>query len=179
MHFQGLLKAGLQSSTIMSVADVATQLMVERTGTADYDIRRTLRFTLAGLTLHGPYFFAGFSALDKRFGPATSLMVVAKKTAAAQFILFPPYLVALFGLMGILEQHHNLQEKIATNVPDAFLNGCIYWPIANGINFAAVPASLRVPYLAASAGVWNSYLSWQNAKGKKNTKDPSSEKSRE
>jgi protein Mpv17 len=167
------LRAGVQSGSIMSVADVATQLFVEgKSLSNDYDLTRTLRWTVAGLTLHGPYFFVGFSMVDKRFGAVTTLKAVAKKTAVAQFILFPPYLVALFGLMGVLEKHPNTPDKIKQRVPEAFLSGCLYWPIANGINFAMVPPTMRVPYLAASAGVWNSYLSWANARdvSKKNEK---------
>lgn len=164
------MKAGLQSGSIMSVADVTTQWLVEgKNFSGGYDAKRTMRWALAGLTLHGPYFFLGFSAVDKRIGPATSIKVVAQKTAIAQFILFPPYLVALFTFMGVLEQQPSIMEKVRTKVPEAFISGCIYWPIANGINFAIVPATLRVPYLAASAGLWNSYLSWENARDMKHT----------
>lgn len=129
----------------MSLADVTTQCFVEGRdfykdgGFGSYDIYRTLRWTVAGLTLHGPYFFVGFSYIDKLVGPATSLKAVAKKTALAQFCLFPPYLVALFGFLGTLENHPNTAEKIRTKVPEAFLSGCIYWPVANGLNFAMVP----------------------------------------
>eukprot|EP00934_Nitzschia_sp_Nitz4_P009294 Nitzschia sp. Nitz4//scaffold7_size249615//202268//202822//NITZ4_001204-RA/size249615-processed-gene-0.157-mRNA-1//1//CDS//3329558523//9284//frame0 len=160
-----ILKAGVQSSVIMTMADVGTQLL-EKDVDADsnLDLHRTLRWTLAGLLLHGPFFYAGFSMLDRRFGAAATLKVVAAKTASAQFILFPPYLVALFGFMGALENHPNIVEKIKTKVPAAFASGCVYWPIANTINFAVVPPAMRVPYVATSAGVWNSYLSWTNSK---------------
>jgi Mpv17 / PMP22 family len=143
MTWKKALQAGIQSGTIMSVADVTTQWLVEVRDFSEggaYDIHRTLRWTVAGLTLHGPYFFLGFSYVDKVVGPATSLKVVAQKTALAQFCLFPPYLVALFGFMGKMEGHPNIAEKIRTKVPDAFVSGCLYWPIANGLNFALVPA---------------------------------------
>jgi protein Mpv17 len=167
----------------MSVADVCTQLGIEgrsldgNNTTTDksyyYDPSRTLRWAIAGLTLHGPYFFAGFARVDAYFGPATSLSVVAKKTAVAQFVLFPPYLVGLFTYMGLMEAAKseaetegtfNIYQKVQQRVPEAFLGGCVYWPVANGLNFAMVPATMRVPYLALSAGVWNCYLSWMNAR---------------
>lgn len=161
-----ILHAGLQSGTIMSMADALTQTIVEGGIAADtYDARRTLRWSICGLLLHGPYFFSGFSIIDKLFGPATSWKVVATKTAAAQFVLFPPYLCLLFSLIGTLEGHPNITEKVKRQVPEAFLGGCIYWPIANGINFSLVHGSMRVPYLAVSAGFWNSYLSWNNHRG--------------
>jgi protein Mpv17 len=168
MMMKKAFQAGLQSSFIMTLADIGTQCAVEGKNflslEGDYDATRTLRWTLAGLVLHGPYFLVGFSIVDKRLGAATSLKVVAQKTAIAQFGLFPPYLVALFGLLGVLEQHPNVTDKIKTKVPEAFLSGCIYWPIANGINFALIPQSMRVPYVAAAAGLWNCYLSWENAR---------------
>jgi protein Mpv17 len=148
----------------MSLADALTQTVVERRRNADdgYDVTRTLRWSLCGFLLHGPYFLAGFSVIDKRLGPATSWKVVAQKTAVAQFVLFPPYLCLLFSFMGILEGHPNIFEKVQHQAPQAFIGGCIYWPIANGINFSMVPGNMRVPYLALSAGIWNSYLSWSN-----------------
>ncbi|CAB9525550.1 Mpv17 / PMP22 family [Seminavis robusta] len=164
MLLKKAFQAALQSSCIMTVADVGTQWIVEgKNFSSDYDGTRTCRWTMAGF-LHGPYFFAGFSMVDQRLGAATSLKVVAQKTAIAQFVLFPPYLVALFGLMGVLERHPNILDKIQAKVPEAFLSGCIYWPVANGINFALIPASLRVPYVASAAGLWNCYLSWENAR---------------
>ena len=170
MMIGNALRAGLQSGAIMGVADITTQLCVEGIGNSDdndndndFDVLRTLRWTGAGLLLHGPYFYMGFSIIDRKFGQAvTTWKVVAKKTTAAQFILFPPYLVALFGFMGVLEKHDNIKEKIIKRVPEAFISGCVYWPVANTINFKLIPNNLRVPYLAVSAGIWNSYLSYVN-----------------
>jgi hypothetical protein len=92
-----------------------------------------------------------------------------QKTAVAQFIIFPPYLVALFRLMGVPEQHPNIGDKIRHRVPEDCMGKFVYWPsnFQWGINFGMVPATLGVPYLAASAGVWSSYLSWANARDDK------------
>ena len=89
MMIGNALREGLQSGTIMGVADITTQLCVEGIGNSDdndfdIDVLRTLRWTGAGLLLHGPYFFMGFSIIDRKFGQAvTSWKVVAKKTTAA------------------------------------------------------------------------------------------------
>jgi protein Mpv17 len=178
-----VLRAGLQSSTIMCSADVVTQIFVEGhsldaikqidnqhstdqlSPTKPFDIQRSFRWAVAGLTLHGPYFFLGFSRIDQYFGAATHFSTVMKKTAAAQFILFPPYLVALFSYMGFMEGCSDIAKKVHDRVPEAFMGGCVFWPIANTINFSLVPGSMRVPYLALSAGLWNGYLSWANNRG--------------
>lgn len=159
------LRAGAQSGTIMSLSDLGTQLVVEgKKLEEEYSLERTLRWGLAGMVLQGPYNLIGFSILDKHFGTATTFRTVAVKTMAAQLCLFPPYIVALFGLMGTLEGQDNILAKIQARVPETFVNGCCYWPIINGVNFTFVPPSMRVPYIAVSAAFWNSYLSWANAR---------------
>ena len=172
MKLRHLLQAGAQSGTIMAVSDIGTQVWEKSSSSStwtlsDLDAARTLRWTVAGIVLHGPYFATGFSFLDRQFGVATSLRTVVTKTAAAQFLLFPPYLIALFGLLGVLEGRPpaHVMDKIQHRVPDVFVHGCAFWPVANMVNFALVSPTMRVPYVAACAGVWNSYLSWTNARG--------------
>ena len=195
-------KAGLQSASIMAVADITTQLLVEKRSIVahpqlegrvntehqnkitnetkqppsapqpiknyNYDPLRTLRWATVGLTLHGPYFFLSFGKLDQRIIGTTvtnSIYTVAKKTAIAQILIFPPYLVGLFTYMGIMEGGNTAEvfAKVQDCVPKAFMSGCIFWPIANFINFSFVSTGARVPYLAAVGGLWNGYLSYMNA----------------
>lgn len=157
--FRVLVKAGIQSGTIMGFADCLTQLTVDK----NWDIRRTLRWSLVGATLHGPYFATGFTRLDAIYGATKSMAEVAKKTAAAQMVLFPPYLAMLFAYMGVLEGADDIYAKVRQRVPEAFASGCVYWPLANGINFGLVSPAYRIVYLSAAAGVWNSFLSYRNA----------------
>jgi len=167
-----LLKSGLLSASIMTVADVATQFLVEKRqfpGRDDvdrhYDPSRTGRWAIVGLTLHGPYFFHAFRMLDRHFGPATSLPVVAKKTISNQIAVFPPYLVAMFSYMGILEPDcHDVPAKVKEYAPRAFVAGCAFWPIANSVNFAFVSPGGRAAYVASAGALWNGYLSFINAR---------------
>jgi protein Mpv17 len=174
MNATKLFRAGLQSGTIMGIADVCTQIWAGSASLeqhASWDAQRTARWASAGLLIHGPYFFYGVSRVDAHFGVGiTTLSAVLKKTAAAQFILFPPYLVLLFSYMGLLEQqghyYESIPRKLEQHVPQAFLRGCVFWPVANVINYWLVPSTLRVPYLATAAGIWNAYLSWSNSQGR-------------
>ena len=130
-----ILRAGLQSGSIMATADAATQIFIEEKSTKQYDATRTLRWAIAGLTCHGPYFFLGFSTIDKYFraAPAASFGTVAKKTLVAQLVLFPPYLVLLFSLMSVLEGKSTQKEiltKVKERVPEAFASGCVYWCVS-------------------------------------------------
>ena len=69
--------------------------------------------------------------------------------------------------MGVAEGLRDVDSvvsKVCKRVPEAFAGGCVFWPIANTINFGLVPATMRVPYLAACGSVWNTFLSWLNAR---------------
>jgi hypothetical protein len=183
MFFRQMLRAGFQSATIMPVGDVIAQAMIEgktfnfilfavendndnSNNNNNFDVGRTLRWSATGLLLQGPYFFAGFSAVDKIFGATKkSWTAVAKKTITVQSLLFPPYLVLFFGLTGLMEDHpNNVPQKIEEGVSKVFVPGCMFWPVANTINFAMIPPTYRVPYSAVAGIFWSSYLSYANAK---------------
>lgn len=96
------------------------------------------------------------------------------KTFTAQVLAFPVYLGGLFTYMGVMENiqdEEKFHENTRTKSLNAFIAGAFFWPLANGFNFAIVPASLRVPVVAATAGVWSAFLSWYNAKSVKDIKN--------
>ena len=184
---KAIVKAGLQSGTIMCIADIVIQTQIEEQNTTTrrnirrmgvvgkeeisngrqqqqqkdddelqlrniqaktnnnnnyWDYERTIRWYIAGLCIHGPYFFVGFSKIDNYFAslkpPIVPWKMVVSKTLIAQLVLFPPYLVALFTYMGYmegLESVEKIKDKVIDRVPKAFYAGCVYWPIANGTNF--------------------------------------------
>lgn len=189
---RSVAKAGIQSASIMAIADISTQLVVENrsfitnedksickdthqasdtqqpsSSSVNYDPIRTLRWTIVGLTLHGPYFFLAFGKLDRLFS-APTFANAFKKTAITQLTIFPPYLVALFSFLNVLESYGSDSKTSNNNdiipkVQQAFKVGCIFWPIANSINFSFISPHRRIPYLATVGGVWNGYLSYMNA----------------
>ncbi len=125
------------------------------------DVPRLGRFAAVGLCLHGPFFYAGFRALDARF-PGRSLGAVLAKTAAGQVTLFPAYLAAALFALASLEglPKDAAASRVGAAFPRAFAAGCVFWPAANLVNFAAVPPGLpRVAYVNAAAVAWNAYLS--------------------
>eukprot|EP00978_Attheya_sp_CCMP212_P016395 scaffold42964_cov47-Attheya_sp.AAC.2 len=174
-----IIAAGLQSGSIMFCADAFTQTFLEgrRISKNDvsarkkdcYDVERSMRWGLAGLVIHGPYFFVSFRAMEaflqKRLVTQSQAAMVAAKTTVAQFAVFPAYLVAIFSYMGLAEglTLPEIQTKVHQRVPEAFIGGCAFWPAVNIINFWIVPAAFRVPYLAGVGSIWNVFLSWLNA----------------
>jgi len=91
---RSVAKAGIQSASIMAIADISTQLVLENrsfitheekgickdthqtyqtdiqqpssssSSSVYYDPIRTMHWSVVGLTLHGPYFFLAFGKLD-------------------------------------------------------------------------------------------------------------------
>jgi protein Mpv17 len=171
-----LLRAGLTSMSIMSVADMIAQateyLVLGSTPEKprSYDPHRTARFALVGLTLHGPYFQRGFAWVDRHFGP--SLLknkplwpVIGKKVVTTQFVLNAPFMVLLFGWVGVLEgkrKPQQLYDNIVAKWPAAFWAGNAFWPVANCINFRFLGPQHRVAYVASCGAVWNTYISLLN-----------------
>ncbi len=55
-RFVPIARAGLTSATLMAVSDMACQTVQQRMAgrRAQLDLHRTARFSLIGLTMHGP-----------------------------------------------------------------------------------------------------------------------------
>lgn len=174
-----LLRAGLTSGAIMSIADCLAQALetkgfqTARPGesSSDYDWGRTARFAVVGFTLHGPYFQRGFSKVDAVFGPSLNAAgnpvwsVLGKKVVATQIVLNAPFMVLLFGWMGALEGRSwpdGIIDNIQTKWPMAFWAGNMFWPVANLINFRFLGPQHRVAYVATCGAVWNTFISWMN-----------------
>eukprot|EP00270_Netrium_digitus_P019081 TRINITY_DN741_c0_g1_i2.p1 TRINITY_DN741_c0_g1~~TRINITY_DN741_c0_g1_i2.p1 ORF type:complete len:158 (+),score=19.99 TRINITY_DN741_c0_g1_i2:111-584(+) len=108
-------RAGLTSAVVMSVGDLTCQAIsnsvvdakesrpktkalvaetkdVSSSGSSrsGFDLQRTARFGLVGLTLHGPFFYHGMQQLDLRFGPAKSLQMAVQKSLIGQVYFLAP-----------------------------------------------------------------------------------------
>jgi hypothetical protein len=69
--------------------------------------------------------------------------------------------------MGFMEGLNKTEvlEKVSKRAPEAFMGGCVFWPLVNVFNFTFIPATARVPYLATAGAFWNTFLSWLNNRG--------------
>jgi hypothetical protein len=142
-----ILRGGIQSGVIHFFADVFAQgLETDGGGISQnqLDIYRSLRFGVVGLTLHGPYFGLGFARIDAYFGQTKGLAMTMKKVVATQLILNPPYLVLLFGWMGMLEGKTDLIANTQEKTIAAMIPNFMFWPVANFVNFSFVSPQWRV-----------------------------------
>ncbi|KAL6756627.1 hypothetical protein V8C86DRAFT_2644125 [Haematococcus lacustris] len=161
LRMHPVARAALTSGSLMAVADIACQrLTCSPSQPFRCDWRRVARFGLVGATLHGPFFYWGLAALDKRFGAATTILTAVKKTATGQVTLFPTYLAGFFLYMGLLEGR-SLADA-AARLSDRFLptysSGSAFWPLVNLVNFRFVPPPQRLLYLNACGLLWNAFL---------------------
>ena len=69
-------RAALTSATVMAAGDVFCQSIANHRQSKAVDWHRTARFSVIGLTLHGPLFYHGFRALDRHIGSAPTLRLV-------------------------------------------------------------------------------------------------------
>lgn len=127
--------------------------------------QQTARFGIVGLTLHGPYFYNAYRWLDTRFGTAATLQKALVKTAAGQVTVFPVYIASFFGYMGLLEGLSPAQcvSKVQQAMAPTFMTGCLFWPVANTVNFMVVPPTGRVLFANGAGLIWNSWLSFENS----------------
>ena len=78
-QLSALAKGTAVSATMLMTGDVLCQAIQHRSLRAlrhEWDAKRTARFGVVGLTLHGPTFFMGFRAVDGFFGGSKFLPAV-------------------------------------------------------------------------------------------------------
>lgn len=166
--YAGVLKASLTSGGVMTVGDCIYQSFEQAQGvTTTHDWQRTARFAIVGATLHGPFFHQGFKLIDRIFGTTMGNPVVAiKKSAFGHTFLFPTYLCAFSGYMGLLEGKTPSEsvQKIRHTFWPMCVGGTLFWPAANVVNFTYIPPANRMLYINCMGVLWNSFLSYSNAK---------------
>ncbi|CAG9461961.1 unnamed protein product [Pedinophyceae sp. YPF-701] len=170
-----VVRAAVASGALMATGDVFCQMggwsasdPEDASEARPHDWARTARFGLVGLTLHGPFFYHGFRWIDglsflNRSSPIASAVA---KSLAVQVALFPTYTTAFSGYMGTLEgfQGRELLSKVSAFLAPTLFTGCAFWPVVNTFNFALVAPPARCYYVALMGLIWNTYLSYSNAR---------------
>lgn len=168
-----LFRSSAIASITLGGGDFLSQQIEGGHSSREWDWQRTLRFAIVGATLQGPYFYLGFRQVDKIFGPQQTLVTAMKKTLTSQVTLFPVYLGLLFPYLTYLEGKSTDQmiQKTKDVWWKTFVNGAIFWPIANVINFSMFPpGTARVLFVGVSGVFWNCYVSSVNYVANEKTK---------
>jgi len=150
----------LASGLVVATGDGICQ-MIEG---APFDVRRNVRFAIAGATLHAPFWLYGFKLIDKLPLGGIGLMSAVRRTLATQILLSPPYFVLFYGWIGVLEglNPRQIVEFKTRCVVDTVIRGLMFWPFVNVINFQFVAATHRLHYVTAAGVIWNVAVSYTN-----------------
>eukprot|EP00741_Cyanophora_paradoxa_P006094 tig00000983_g5909.t1 len=133
------------------------------------DGRRRLKMFAWGLCFAGPMSFFFYRWLDGRFPSSVGWPNVLRKVAL-NATMFTPVINAVFLAFSrsvelasdgrLRDIPAEVRLKVAAEWPGAYRNSFRLWPAAHCINFAFVPAHLRVLYISCVAVGWTAYLSF-------------------
>jgi len=155
------VKTNMATGLVLGTAgDMVAQLAIERRDS--YDFRRTLAFGLFTSGFAGFVYTPFYRLLDRRFGTASSLRVVAKKVAAENlfftpFIYFPSFYMITGAIRG--DSARDSWSKMKEQYIDANMHAWQMWVVADAVNFALVPLQFRVIFACSAEFVWVSILS--------------------
>ncbi|GAM22026.1 hypothetical protein SAMD00019534_052010, partial [Acytostelium subglobosum LB1] len=164
-----LVTKSLSTAALMGTGDVIAQRLEyhykspsERMKTKGFevDVRRALTMTGVGAFFSGPLLHFWYKRLDILVRGEGALVVV-KKLALDQLAFAPVVISAFIGLMGTLNGKTPSQciQAIQNDLFFALKANWTLWPLANAINFALIPPSLRVLYVSTVSVFWNIFLS--------------------
>jgi len=126
----------------------------------DYDVARSTRMGVFALAIFGPVMSRWYGLLDRLY-PGTSTKAVLLKTALDQAAMSPTFTLAFFTAIGAMEGRSlpEIKAKIADAYVPTLITTYQVWPVAQLVNFYAVPPSLRVLWTNAVGLGFNTYLS--------------------
>ncbi|KAI5848927.1 hypothetical protein BZA05DRAFT_317883, partial [Tricharina praecox] len=152
------------STTINTLGDLNAQLLFPTSADASYDYARTGRMALTGSLLAIPV-NAWYTRISYRFLTLPRKLAIFLRVALSQAVFTPVFLVAFFGVQGLLEAKslHDISEKILTTGPRAWRDGLVLWPAVSTVNFALVPIEYRALVGGVASLGWNTWLSYLNS----------------
>ncbi|TPX48288.1 hypothetical protein SeMB42_g02673 [Synchytrium endobioticum] len=133
-----------------------------RTSIARINWQQNASMALFGGLMNAPYFYMGWTALDRVMGISRNLRQSMGKAIVNQILLSPPYLCTVLAFPGI--QRGDTSDQILDTVHHKFLDlympaWCI-WPAVNAFTFARVPPGWkRLAFSNAVGVVWVAYVS--------------------
>ncbi|XP_041455513.1 peroxisomal membrane protein 2-like [Lytechinus variegatus] len=152
-----IITKSLTSGLIAGIGDVIAQRIVDPS--APYTFRSTAAFAVLGTFFTGPLSHYFYAWLQKTF-PGKDVPTSIKKILCDRLVFAPPYLLAFFYLLGILEGKGHAQsvEKIRETYWIALKMNWRIWTISQYININYVPLQFRVLFASMIAFIWTIYL---------------------
>ncbi len=168
-----IVKAALTSCTMMAVGDVIAQNVSNQ---PEWDKKRTGRYALVGLLLHGPYFYVMYGLIDKLGGRDPRQWL--RKTLVSHVSVFPIYITCFLSCLTAIERIPMIQSNATQTIPlmeamqqrvktmawPIFRDGTAFWPMVNFVTFKLLPQGpgsqvVKVAWANVAGIAWQSYLS--------------------
>jgi protein Mpv17 len=129
-----------------------------------FDWQRTLNVGITGFVWTGPLSHSWYSVLESTVRARTRLGGIGVRLILDATIFSPIAVAGYFVFRSFLEGNSigETQQRLQSKFTDALTASWQFWPIANVLNFAFVPAQFRVLYNNSLSLLWNGYLSHLN-----------------
>jgi len=146
----------LTAATLSYSGSLITQKLLQKNPKMDQ--MRALRYVIFSMLLtpishfwykHLDTLFPKEKKIDRDDASSTVYTSVIKKLALDELLYDPFCLVLFFTVMGLLEglSFREIKERIKTNYWSTQKMSWKIWPVAQVINFAVIPGSLRILFM--------------------------------
>ncbi|KAH8288719.1 hypothetical protein KR054_008359, partial [Drosophila jambulina] len=162
MALRAYLMDGLKVAAIMALSDTTAQLYVEKKPLVDWDTGRTLRFGTLGFVFTGPVMRRWYFFLDSKVPKELPVVPRAlRKMLVDQVIFAPPYAFVMSCLVPLVngESVEEIRRRLRESYFTLLGISCLFWPLAQFINFIYIPIDYQAIYVQAVALLWNCYVS--------------------
>ncbi|XP_074649510.1 mpv17-like protein [Tubulanus polymorphus] len=123
----------------------------------EYDLKGTRSIAIVTFSAQGPLYYYWYKLLDRML-PGTAIRSVIPKVFIDQFLIAPPSLFVFFTGTSILDGKEDIYKDFKEKAMPAFVSGCVFWGVAQSVNFLLVPGHMRTVYVSAMAFVWSNIL---------------------
>jgi protein Mpv17 len=160
-HSSPIVTKALTSFTLYGIGDALAQTIF---GGKRYDKTRTVRLSLYGLIVVGPFSHIWYNYLErlveKRLRIRSGKAVVAK-VVLDQFLCAPPMTVLFFSYMAFTSGTGvaGAMQSIKTQLLPTLKVNWVVWPAAQTITFGIIPLDFRVLFISLAAVFWACFLS--------------------
>lgn len=161
LHERPFVTNVFTTCTFMTAGDLVSQTIVQ--SHKEYDLKQTARFATAGLLFVGPVVRSCLVAIDKIFGPTSSMLVLGKKLFFDQICIAPLFLAANITVLTLLRTHsfEQVKPELARNYMGLLRLNYTFWPIVQLMNFYFIPLTYRVLFGSTAALIWNTLFSYR------------------
>lgn len=161
LHERPFVTNVMTTCTFMTAGDIISQTIVQRN--QDLDLKQTARFAMAGLIFVGPVVRCCLVAIDKVFGPTSSMIVLGKKLFVDQICIAPIFLACNISVLTILKNHScdQVETELGNNYFTLLKLNYSFWPFVQVLNFYFIPLTYRVLFGSTAALMWNTLFSYR------------------